>query len=410
MSLVNDMLRDLDQRRAGEALTASGESLKPAQPAAARPRSRWLPIGVGLVASAAMVAGIWFFGSGTRTSEVAIAIPAEAVVSSVGGVGTPASAAAAVEPQLDEARTASDSLGVLTENERQLAVEEPLSKPVSEPVSEPVTDLVAESLSEPLSEPPVLQAATEPLISESSQAEIDLSEANIDAPARAEQKSQANATAVNTTAQPTTALDRPQTIRSTDELSANEVDVIQVQNALKLLANGNEEAAFDALSSHVRVAPAAHQSRETLIKLLLSRGQTARAGTLADAGLAIAPNHSGFKKAKARFLITDKNYESAAALLSARAPEPSSDLEYHELLASAQLGAGDFVGAMQNYRQLLQFDGSQARWWYGYAVANDRLGNISVAKQSYEQALKGASLSVSLRRSSEERVAALAAQ
>ena len=80
-------------------------------------------------------------------------------------------------------------------------------------------------------------------------------------------------------------------------------------------------------------------------------------------------------------MIADKNYESAASLLSARAPEPSSDLEYHELLASAQLGAGDFVGAMQNYRQLLQFDGSQARWWYGYAVANDRLGNISVAKQ-----------------------------
>lgn len=402
MSLVNDMLRDLDQRRAGEALTASGESLKPAQPSAARPRARWLPIGVGLAASAAMMAGIWFFGSGTRTSEVAIAIPAETVVSSVGGVSTPASVAAAVEPQLDEARTASDSLGVLTENERQLAAEEPLTKPVSEPV--------AESLSEPLSEPPVLQAATEPLISESSQAEIDLREAKTDAPSRAEQKAQENAIVANTTAQPTTALDRPQTIRSSDELSANEVDVIQVQNGLKLLANGNEDAAFEALSSHVRAAPAAHQSRETLIKLLLSRGQTTRAGTLADAGLSIAPNHSGFKKAKARFLIADKNYESAADLLSARAPEPRSDLEYHELLASAQLGAGDFVGAMQNYRQLLQFDGSQTRWWYGYAVANDRLGNISVAKQSYEQALKGASLSVGLRRSSEERVAALAAQ
>lgn len=402
MSLVNDMLRDLDQRRAGEALTASGESLKPAQPSAARPRARWLPIGVGLAASAAMMAGIWFFGSGTRTSEVAIAIPAETVVSSVGGVSTPASVAAAVEPQLDEARTASDSLGVLTENERQLAAEEPLTKPVSE--------TVAESLSEPLSEPPVLQAATEPLISESSQAEIDLREAKTDAPSRAEQKAQENAIVANTTAQPTTALDRPQTIRSSDELSANEVDVIQVQNGLKLLANGNEDAAFEALSSHVRAAPAAHQSRETLIKLLLSRGQTARAGTLADAGLSIAPNHSGFKKAKARFLIADKNYESAADLLSARAPEPRSDLEYHELLASAQLGAGDFVGAMQNYRQLLQFDGSQTRWWYGYAVANDRLGNISVAKQSYEQALKGASLSVGLRRSSEERVAALAAQ
>ena len=402
MSLVNDMLRDLDQRRAGEALTASGESLKPAQPSAARPRARWLPIGVGLAASAAMMAGIWFFGSGTRTSEVAIAIPAETVVSSVGEVSTPASVAAAVEPQLDEVRTVSDYLGDSSENEMQLAVEEPLTKPV--------TDLVTESLSKPLPEPPVLQAATEPLISESSQAEIDLREAKTDAPSRAEQKAQENAIVANTTAQPTTALDRPQTIRSSDELSANEVDVIQVQNALKLLANGNEDAAFEALSSHVRAAPAAHQSRETLIKLLLSRGQTARAGTLADAGLSIAPNHSGFKKAKARFLIADKNYESAAALLSARAPEPRLDLEYHELLASAQLGAGDFVGAMQNYRQLLQFDESQTRWWYGYAVANDRLGNVSVAKQSYEQALKGASLSVGLRRSSEERVAALAAQ
>jgi len=402
MSLVNDMLRDLDQRRAGEALTASGESLKPAQPSVARPRARWLPVGVGLAAPAAMMAGIWFFGSGTRTAEVAIAIPAETVVSSVGGVSTTASVAAAVEPQLDEVRTVSDYQGDSSENEMQLAVEEPLTKPV--------TDLVTESLSKPLPEPPVLQAATEPLIRESSQAEIDLREAKTDAPSRAEQKAQENAIVANTTAQPTTALDRPQTIRSSDELSANEVDVIQVQNALKLLANGNEEAAFDALSSHVRAAPAAHQSRETLIKLLLSRGQTARAGTLADAGLSIAPNHSGFKKAKARFLIADKNYESAAALLSARAPEPRSDLEYHELLASAQLGAGDFVGAMQNYRQLLQFDGSQTRWWYGYAVANDRLGNVSVAKQSYEQALKGASLSVGLRRSSEERVAALAAQ
>lgn len=402
MSLVNDMLRDLDQRRAGEALTASGESLKPAQPSAARPRARWLPIGIGLAASAAMMAGIWFFGSGTRTSEIAITIPAETVVYSVGGVSTPASVPAAVEPQLDEVRNVIDYLGDSTEKEMQLAVEEPLTKPV--------TDLVAESLSEPLPEPPVMQAATEPLISESSQAEIDLREASTGAPARAEQTAQEDAIVANTTAQPTTALDRPQTIRSTDELSANEVDVIQVQNALKLLANGNEEAAFDALSSHVRAAPAAHQSRETLIKLLLSRGQTARAGTLADAGLSIAPNHSGFKKAKARLLIADKNYESAAALLSARAPEPRSDLEYHELLASAQLGAGDFVGAMQNYRQLLQFDGSQTRWWYGYAVANDRLGNISIAKQSYEQALKGASLSVGLRRSSEERVAALAAQ
>jgi Flp pilus assembly protein TadD len=340
----------------------------------------------GLATSAAIFSGIWFFGLGTKTSEVDIAISTEVAVSSPALVNKSVSVAGAVESNLDEVRTISDSSNVSTVNEMQLTAQEILS------------------------EPSVLEMPSEPLISDLGESEIDLGEAGIDAPARAEEKAQENAIAINTTVQPATLLDAPQTIRSIDELSANEVDVIQVQSALTLLANGNEEAAFDALSSHVRAAPAAHQSRETLIKLLLSRGQTARAGALADAGLSIAPNHSGFKKAKARVLIVNKNYESAAALLSVRAPKPSSDLEYHELLASAQLGAGDFVGAMQSYRQLIQFDGSQARWWYGYAVANDRMGNVSAAKQSYEQALKGASLSVSLRRSSEERVAALAAQ
>lgn len=386
MSLVNDMLRDLDQRRAGEALTASGESLKPAQQSTARPRSRWISIIGGLAASAAILSGVWFFGSGTRTSEVDIAISAEAAVSPPELVKKSTSVAGLVESHLDGIRTVSNSSSVSTDEQIQLTAQELLS------------------------ESSLLDARAKPLISELGESEIVLGEAEVDAPALVEEKAQENAIAINTTVQPATALDAPQTIRSIDELSANEVDIIQVQSALKLLANGNEEAAFDALSSHVRAAPAAHQSRETLIKLLLSRGQTARAGALADAGLSIAPNHSGFKKAKARFLIVDKDYDSAAALLSARAPEPSSDLEYHELLASAQLGAGDFIGAMQSYRQLIQFDGSQARWWYGYAVANDRMGNGSAAKQSYEQALKGGSLSVSLRRSSEERIAALPAQ
>ena len=386
MSLVNDMLRDLDQRRADEAITASGESLKPAQPSTAGSKSRLGFIIGGLAASAAIFSGIWFFGLGTKTSEVDIAISTEVAASSPALVNKSVSVAGSVEPHLDEVRTISDSSSISTNNEMQPTAQEILS------------------------EPSVLETPAEPLISDLGESEIDLGEAGIDAPARAEEKAQENAVAISTIVQPATLLDAPQTIRSIDELSANEVDVIQVQSALTLLANGNEEAAFDALSTHVRAAPAAHQSRETLIKLLLSRGQTARAGALADAGLSIAPNHSGFKKAKARFLIVDKYYESAAALLSVRAPKPSSDLEYHELLASAQLGAGDFVGAMQSYRQLIQFDGSQARWWYGYAVANDRMGNVSAAKQSYEQALKGASLSVSLRRSSEERVTALAAQ
>ena len=387
MSLVNDMLRDLDQRRAGEALTAGGQGLKPAPLAAEQRQSRWMLITAGLILLLSVLVGIWFFGAATRTSKVDIAIPSMSSIQPTLVVEETPAAATSIGP-----RPADLSAELNRADKSQTLDEQQVAIQVS---PEPLAPLKNE---EPLPSPSTGNNF------------VELNENNAGLSISNESVGEYTNTSDRSLSVAEAAADESQSIRSVDVLSASEVDVVQVQEALKMLAEGDEASAFAALDAHVRAVPAAHQSRETFIKLLLSRGLTERAGTLADEGLLLAPNHSGFKKAKARYLIAGKNYLGAAELLSTRAPEPRSDLEYHELLASAQLGAGDFMGAIQNYRQLLQFDGTQARWWYGFAVAHDRVGNASTAKQSYEQALKGTSLSVGLRRSSEERVAALSAQ
>ena len=386
MSLVNDMLRDLDQRRAGEALTAGEQGLKPAQPSAVQEKSRWMQIAAGLALLLAILVGVWFFGGSTSTSKVDIEIPPVSSIQPTLVADESTAVAISIAPQPADLRAEpmnAETRGALADKQVEIQI-----APAPLENREPLPSVLTDDNSDPRGENASALKTSKELIEQDSN--------TTDRPLPAEA-----AVAV---------ADESQSIRSADVLSASEVDVIQVQEALKMLAEGDESGAFEALDAHVRIAPTAHQSRETLIKLLLSRGITERAGTLADAGLSLAPNHTGFKKAKARFFITQKNYLGATALLSTRAPEPSSDLEYHELLASAQLGAGDFMGAIQSYRQLLQFDGTQARWWYGHAVAHERVGNESTAKQSYEQALRGSSLSVSLRRNSEERVAALSAQ
>jgi len=174
-----------------------------------------------------------------------------------------------------------------------------------------------------------------------------------------------------------------------------------------LIADGQAEAAFPTLESYIIENRNAHQSRETYAKLLMSRGRIADASALINVGLGLAPNHTGFKKVKARLLMIEGDIPSAVTTLISRAPDIVDDSEYHDLLASAQLSSRDFAGAIISYRGLVEHDQTQGKWWYGYAAANDQLGNASVARQAYVKAMQLSNLSANLRQRSQERIVAL---
>ena len=90
-----------------------------------------------------------------------------------------------------------------------------------------------------------------------------------------------------------------------------------------------------------------------------------------------------------------------------RAPELEIDVEYHDLLASAQLASRDYQGASTSYTSLVRHDQSQGKWWYGYAASQDQLGHWRAARQAYNQAMQQQNLSASLRRRSQARLIAL---
>ena len=201
-----------------------------------------------------------------------------------------------------------------------------------------------------------------------------------------------------------------ESVKEAPEFSNEQLDTIAVQEALRQISDGKTEEANETLEQFIASNRYAHQSRETYAKLLMSRGYLEEANMLIDVGIELAPNHSGFKKVKARLLMSVGEIGEAVSLLINRAPDMTEDSEYHDLLASAQLSSRDFAGAVISYRGLVQHDQTQGKWWYGFAAAHDQLGNSAEARQAYSRAIQYSNLSANLRRRSQERLGALSLQ
>lgn len=373
MSLVNNMLRDLDQRRKDSDSSSVSAKLMPAREFANSDKKNLLPfIVVGLVVVVAALVYSWAQLSGSSTEQ---------------------QLDLRVQPVASNATPNPDRL--IQELEESILQAE----------------LAANTFDEP-----VVQTATQEILSEAA----DLNEDTQSPPVVAAEALETAAPAVDRAdAVPPAAVPRdvadPQLVRAAPiesvkeapEFSNEQRDTIAVQAALRQIADGQTEAAYETLEEHIAANRNAHQSRETYAKLLMSRGRAADANALIDAGLDLAPNHAGFKKVKARLLMSDGQIREAASMLISRAPDVNRDPEYHDLLASAQLSSRDFAGAMISYRGLVQLDETQGKWWYGFAAAHDQLGNIQPARQAYAQAMKYSNLSANLRRRSQERLGAL---
>ena len=196
-------------------------------------------------------------------------------------------------------------------------------------------------------------------------------------------------------------------VRSPRELSFFETDRQQAQQALSRWSSNQREAAMSGLQEFLLQNPQGHQSRETLAKLHLQRNDQTAAVTAIETGLLLAPDYAGYKKLKARFLLSMNQPADAASLLANMAPGVAADTEYHDLLATSRLSSQLFTDALASYQMLVTHDRSQGRWWYGLAVSLDSLGRANEAVQAYEQTLLAADLSAGLRQVSQQRLAAL---
>ncbi|MEO7200453.1 MAG: sulfotransferase [Dokdonella sp.] len=107
--------------------------------------------------------------------------------------------------------------------------------------------------------------------------------------------------------------------------------------------------------------PAVKRSMEN-VQRLLQQGQPLQAQQLIAGTLVLAPGHPAVLALLARIQIALARYADAVSGISRLLDAQGEDVELLELLASAQAGSGDYLGAVSSLRRVCALQPEAERW------------------------------------------------
>jgi|GEM_PF-1404508 len=169
-------------------------------------------------------------------------------------------------------------------------------------------------------------------------------------------------------------------------LSASAIDRQTAEQASRWFAQGRDKDAYRLLYDLIAKETEDHRSRAVLAGQLLAEQRLAEAGDiLVMADVASFPD---LRQIKARWYMQKGDSELALHTLRETLPPLASYPDYYALLASYYQQQGYMEQAAKVYRQLLEFDPGVSQWWAGLGVSLDRSKNYTEAARAYRQALQ----------------------
>lgn len=357
MSLINDVLRDLDERRqrGGCAQGSVLADLRPAARPGALDDVRWRrAIGVLGAGFAAGLVCMFFFRGPAPEADLASPATVPSRATSPGPPSPPSvSAAAPIVPHVPiEGTTQTHSRPAATESGRvtthdtvELAAVEPIPVPAAAP------------------------------------------------PREAPRSPEDSAGVVERRSRPPT---------------AGQLAERAYREALRMNERADEEAAREGLAEALDLAPSHRGARLALAALLARSGRLSDAKALLDAGLAADPLCAPFAELEARILVEMKALDEAVAVLERAAPPVRSDPDFHGFLAALYQRQGRYDQATRLYREILRLDGRRAIWWMGLGIGLEAEGRPDGALAAYRGSQRVGGLDAASQRFVEARIGELA--
>lgn len=351
MSLINQMLRDLDRRKGA---AGNGGAVPPAYTRPAPRRSPWLILAFVAVAVLAAVAG-WLAweqytgGQATQTETVAANRPKPASV--------PATAPATVAKPEPQPRTPSP---VASRPEPPPAPSVPRTETVRQtPVRKPAPVVAASPAAD---DTPTGDAATPGTVRKS--------------------------------ARPVTSLQRAEE---------------HYRRAYTLLSRGQVEAGEAALRRALAADAGHDKARELLALVMVRAGRYVEAGELLREGLAIHPGNRQQVQILAQVLDHQGRTAEAVQLLERHRPtEVATDPDLVALLAAYYRKQQRHAEAADLYRRLTAARPDNGLWWIGLGLSLEALARPDAAREAFRKARDTGSLTEPLRKFVADRLAAAA--
>jgi MSHA biogenesis protein MshN len=377
MSLINKMLRDLDQRQRRRSVSLDGV-LANLVPADVLPREVKVHPALPWVLSAALFSTLLLWHRDaiidigmTRSapfravasapaptgaavvvtqSDIAPAPPASAVAAPL-DVTPPAPTVAAM-PATTTTPPAPAALTATPSPTPPQAVVEAINAPSAAPPPEPATDSdTPRRLFEPAAPPVALDADSE-LVENLGTMHIS----------------------------------RAPPSRSDDQASA-------IQQAEQAFVRGDTAVGLALLKAAVSRFQGSEKLNLAYARHLLQAGRSGEAETALREGLKQAPRAAALAQMLAHLRYDAGDSAGALAVLTRSAPPVAQALEYHEFLAALQQRQGEHAAAVATYREVLQAAPSHGNAWMGLAISLAALDARREAVAAFSQARSSGTLS-----------------
>lgn len=190
-------------------------------------------------------------------------------------------------------------------------------------------------------------------------------------------------------------------VKAAGKMAVTEVKLTPAQLAQKQLIMATDadkradwSKAIEHYSKALNLDPSLHEARNQLAALHYGQGQLSDAAQVLQQGWLLYPQEFEFTLLLAR--VQQAMGDTASALTSLANIPDSHVLARQKWLAQSDLAQkqGQFTLAEQAYRQLLQLEPQQGKWWMGLGYALDSQQQFAQASQAYRSALSHPGLSM----------------
>jgi tetratricopeptide (TPR) repeat protein len=178
-------------------------------------------------------------------------------------------------------------------------------------------------------------------------------------------------------------------LSKTESLTPEQQAGLNYQTGLAQWRAGNGSSAVLSFSQALALQPQLVEARLQLIELLLQQQDKQAAEQQLQTGLRLQPESRKLRKRYAHLLLAAQRLSEAIGVLSAPpVPVIAADLEYYALWAALLQENGQHGAAGKVYAQLLEVRPREALWWLGLATSEEQAGAPAAAQKAYQQALQ----------------------
>lgn len=165
------------------------------------------------------------------------------------------------------------------------------------------------------------------------------------------------------------------------------------KQAVSLLQQGRVSEARDALSQSLAESPANHGARQMLAGLLVENRRSGEAVNLLQEGVKLAPDQTGFVMALARLQVDAGDRKAGLQTLEQSAKYAADDAEYNGFYAALLQREHRHDEAVTHYLTALRADPANTSWLVGVGISLQEQDRFADAREAFERARQVGQLS-----------------